>query len=88
VKGLQSLACVPSQKGLLPLYLQPHHATFFGSVIAVTMGRMLGVRWDPSQQGWFCDRPQAHHATLRGSSSLMEGPYWATRGLSIRWGLL
>jgi len=51
----------PSQKGLSPLRLQPQSQTFSASVNSIFMGVKPVSLWEPSQKGWFLDRPQLHH---------------------------
>jgi len=55
-----SFLWLPSQNGLFPLVLQPHQATCFSSVISTNIGLIFVEECDPSQNGCFCDRPQAH----------------------------
>jgi hypothetical protein len=56
-----SFLWVPSQNGLLLLCLQPHSQTFFCSVISNFTGVNSLPLCEPSQNGWFFDRPQRHH---------------------------
>jgi hypothetical protein len=51
---------VPSQNGDVAVRLQPH--SHFHSLRAIV--NLLGVKplpaWEPSQNGWFFERPHAH----------------------------
>ena len=51
----------PSQKGGVPVCLQAHHAMLPPSLISTFCGVSPVPSWPPSQKGWFCERPQAHH---------------------------
>src|SRR5262249_44925062 len=57
----QSLRCVPSQNGLVAACLQPHIQASLDSVALYSIGRKLVTLCEPSQNGWFLLRPQAHH---------------------------
>src|SRR5215204_4475205 len=53
--------CVPSQNGMEAECLHAHQATVFASVISTFLGCKPVPAWDPSQNGWLFERPQAHH---------------------------
>ncbi len=53
---------VPSQKGLDAVRLQPQNHTVLVSSDLNTTGVKPVPEWEPSQNGWFWLRPQAHHA--------------------------
>jgi hypothetical protein len=54
-------AWLPSQSGGVPVRLQAQNATRLDSA-AVHFSGVNGVpAWEPSQNGWFEDLPQAHH---------------------------
>ena len=61
VVGYSSFLWAPSQKGLSPLRLQPHSQTFSCSASSTFIGVKPVSLWEPSQKGWFLDRPQLHH---------------------------
>ena len=66
----QSVLCVPSQCGLLPVRLQPQsHAVSLSSAVKM-MGRMSVTLCEPSQKGWVALSPQAHQAVLLPGNEL------------------
>jgi len=52
---------LPSQNGRSALCLQPHSQTLVISVISSFTGANSLPWWEPSQNGWLFDLPQAHH---------------------------
>ena len=57
----RSFLWAPSQKGLSPLRLQPQSQTFSAWANSIFIGVKPVSLWEPSQKGWFLDRPQLHH---------------------------
>ena len=55
------LLCVPSQNGLLEVFLQPHNQTFLVSSMVNFIGENSLPLWVPSQKGCLADFPQEHH---------------------------
>ncbi len=60
---------VPSQNGMLAECLQPQSPYFRFSVISNFCGERSVPLCEPSQKGWFFERPHAHHQYVPGSSS-------------------
>jgi hypothetical protein len=52
---------LPSQNGGVPVRLQAQNATRLDSVAVHFSGVNDVPAWEPSQNGCFEDRPQAHH---------------------------
>jgi hypothetical protein len=75
--------CEPSQKGGVFVCLHAHHATVLASVIVTVLGLRPVPSCDPSQNGWFWERPQAHHQYSPGSTFCTMGLRWQIRGSAI-----
>ena len=74
---------MPSQKGLLPLCLQPHNATGVVEVMVTLSGVNSVSLWESSQKGWLADLPQAHHQYLPGASCKIYGDFFAILGSAM-----
>src|SRR6185437_522484 len=71
----------PSQRGALPLCLQPQNETIPVSVASNFTGLNPVPLWEPSQSGCLPLLPQAHHQyALPNSTSILYEPFWATSG--------
>ena len=55
------LRCVPSQRGLLPVFLQPQKEIVPASSALNSTGVNPLPLCEPSQNGWLPLLPQAHH---------------------------
>jgi peptide-methionine (S)-S-oxide reductase len=80
--GHGSLLCEPSQRGLLPLCLQPQNDT----VPACSASNFIGTNelplCEPSQNGCLPLLPQAHHQyDFPASTSTLNEPFWAITGI-------
>jgi hypothetical protein len=63
------LACDPSQNAPFFECLQPHQATFFGAARSTLIGENAVPWWEPSQNGWFLELPQAHQKCVPAAMS-------------------
>jgi hypothetical protein len=68
---------VPSQNGLLPECLHPRSHTFWHSPFSCFVGSSPVPLCEPSQDGRFFERPQAHQQQVPGSSVISNDPFWA-----------
>src|SRR6185436_14736351 len=59
--GGASVRCVPSQVGFLPLRLQTQKAISPAAAALYSTGENSDPLCEPSQNGCFLERPQAHH---------------------------
>src|SRR6478609_1830399 len=79
--GRYRLRCVPSQRGLLLLFLQPQNGTVPASSALNSIGEKPLPLCEPSQKGWLPLLPHAHHQyDLPASTSIRYGLFWATTG--------
>src|SRR5690348_12605186 len=73
--------CVPSQRGLLLLFLQPQNDTVPLSSALNSTGENPLPLCEPSQNGWLPLLPQAHHQyDLPASTSIRYGLFCAITG--------
>src|SRR5689334_5292536 len=77
----QSERCVPSQRGLLPVFLHPQNGIVPDSSALNSTGERPLPLCEPSQNGWLPLLPQAHHQyDLPASTSIRCGLFCAITG--------